>query len=92
MPLDNEQRKSALSQLKIPYTHLSEGLIVHGDEPSEQELEAAYAEWEQAEAELAAQPIVDDVTRAILVLAEGDDAVAKRISDKAAEIAQARAR
>lgn len=92
MSLTPEQKVRALSQRGIPCTVRAGVLTVHGDDLSEQELETAYAEWEAAETELAAEPTVDDVTRAIFVLAEGDDAVAKRISDKAAEIAQQRAR
>lgn len=61
------------------------------DEITQREKDAANAlAQEQAEAERAAEPTVDDVGRAILILAEGDDTVAKRISDKAAEVAQAR--
>lgn len=90
MTLDMTQRNSALAHLGIAYTQRGDTLTVHGDEPSEQELETAYVEWEAAEAELAAQPTVDDVTQAILILAEGDDTMAKRIKAKADEIAQER--
>ncbi|MEX0748403.1 MAG: hypothetical protein WD467_01215 [Candidatus Saccharimonadales bacterium] len=44
MALDTTQRKCALAHLGIAYTKVGETLTVHGDEPDETTLQAAYDE------------------------------------------------
>ena len=41
-----DQRKRALAWLGIAYTQRGDEFVVHGDEPSDAELEDAYAQWE----------------------------------------------
>lgn len=46
MSLDLEQRKHALAHLGIAWTQSGDQFTVHGQEPSDADLEAAFAEWE----------------------------------------------
>ena len=48
MTLDLEQRKRALSWLDITWTQRGDDFTVHGEEPSDADLEAAYEQWEAA--------------------------------------------
>lgn len=71
-----------------------EGIVWHtkGVKPlTEAEVQDEIVRLEQLEVQYTSEPTVDDVAQAILIIAEGDDAVAKHISDKAVKIAQERA-
>lgn len=50
MTLDLEQRKRALAHLGLAWTHRGDEFVVHGDEPSDADLEDAYAAWEAEQA------------------------------------------
>ena len=91
MTLDLEQRKRALAHLGITWTHRGDEFEVHGEEPSDAELEDAYAEWEAAEQERAEAPTAQDLLDAIRELADEGAEVESRIHERASQKAQERA-
>ena len=86
-----EQRKRALSHLGIAWTRRGDTLDVHGEQPSADDLEAAYLEWEAAEQERAEAPTAQDLLDAIRELADEGAEVEQRIHDRANAKAQERA-
>lgn len=90
MSLDLEQKRRALAWLGVPYTQRGDEFTVHGEEPSDTDLGAAYSEWEAAEKEREQAPTAQDVLDAIRELAAEGAEAEQRIHERAAAKAQER--